>query len=102
MKSLPDSSSTLIKVPGAFLPMAMSMTALLLLGIVATTKGLVRESDDGLAAHLWQLLIAGQVPIVAYFLLRWLPRLPRATALVVALQITVALAGMAPVYVLGL
>jgi len=102
MNQCPDSFPTLIKRPSAFLPMAMSIATLLMLGIVAASHGLVREADEGTVAHLWQMLMAGQLPLLACFLIRWLPRLPRPTACVFALQITAALAAMAPVYFLGL
>jgi len=46
--------------------------------------------------------MAGQVPMLAYFVIRWLPRIPRQTLFVLALQIGLALAAMAPVYLLGL
>jgi hypothetical protein len=62
----------------------------------------VREADEGPTAHIWQLLMAGQLPILAYFLIRWLPRVPRHTLFVFSLQIGTALAAMAPVYFLGL
>ena len=32
--------------------------------------GLVREPDEGSIAHLWQLLMAGQLPILAYFAIK--------------------------------
>ena len=80
----------------------MSMAALILLGFVAATSGLVREQDERAVAHLWQLLMAGQLPILAYFLIRWLPRSPRPTVCVFALQLAAALAAMAPVHFLGL
>jgi len=92
----------LIKKPSAFLPIAMSITALLILGIVAAFYGIVREPDEGAVAHIWQLLMAGQLPILVYFLSRWLPRLPWPTAYVFALQIATALAAMVPVYFFGL
>ena len=97
-----DSFATLIKKPSAFLPIAMSITALSLLGLVAVPYGIVREPDEGPVAHIWQLLMAGQLPIVAYFLARWLPRLPGPTAWIFAVQITAVLAAMAPVYYFGL
>jgi hypothetical protein len=62
----------------------------------------VRDSDEGAIAHTWQLLMAGQLPLLAYFVFRWLPRAPRQTLYVLALQIGAALAAMAPVYFLGL
>ena len=89
---------SLMKQPSAFLPMAMSLVALgLVLGHVAIF-GVVHEADEGTAAHLWQLLMAGQVPVVAYFALKWLPRAPEKALRVLALQFAAALAACAPVY----
>ena len=94
-------TSTIVK-PSAWIPLAMSIAALaLVLGHVALF-GAVREADEGTAAHLWQLLMAGQIPIVAFFVLKWLPQVPRHALLVLALQAGAALAALAPVYVLGL
>lgn len=50
----------------------MSIAAIGIL-VVALAAGYVRQPDEGTAAHLWQLLMAGQVPIVAFFAVRWLP-----------------------------
>jgi len=87
-----------MKQPSAILPIAMSATALaLVLGHVAIF-GVVHEADEGTAAHLWQLLMAGQVPIIAYFALKWLPRAPGRTLRLLALQAVAALAACAPVY----
>jgi uncharacterized membrane protein HdeD (DUF308 family) len=103
MNQYPHSILSLSKKPSAFVPMAMSLTALaVLLGAIAASSGAVRDSDEGAIAHIWQLLMAGQVPILAYFVIRWLPRIPRQTLFVLALQIGAALAAMAPVYLLGL
>lgn len=49
-------------------------------------------------AHLFQLLMAGQVPIGAYFALKWLPRAPGPTIRVLALQAGAAVAVLAAVY----
>ena len=102
MNQSTDSFVALIRWPSAFLPIAMSITALSLLGFVAVTYGISREPDEGALAHVWQLLMAGQLPILAYFLVRWLPRLPWPTARAFAVQITAMLAAAAPVYFLGL
>lgn len=91
-----------LKRPSAWVPLAMSLAALaLVLGHVAMF-GAVREADEGTAAHLWQLLMAGQVPVVAFFAIKWLPRTPRQALLVLALQGGAALAALAPVYFLNL
>ena len=93
---------TAIKLPSAFLPLAMPAAALaVVLGHVAVF-GAAREADEGAAAHLWQLLMAGQVPLVAYFAIKWLPRAPRSVLAVLALQGAAVLVALAPVYFLKL
>ena len=93
---------TAIKLPSAFLPLAMSAAALaVVLGRVAIF-GAAREADEGAAAHLWQLFMAGQVPLIAYFAIKWLPRAPRSILVVLALQVAAVLAALAPVYFLKL
>lgn len=94
--------STLMKQPSAFLPLAMSLAALTTVLVYLAMFGVVREPDEGTAAHIWQLLMAGQVPIVAFFAIKWLPQNPRQALLVLALQVCAALAALAPVYFLGL
>ena len=94
--------STMLKQPSAFLPVAMSLAALaVVLGHVAMF-GVVREADEGTAAHIWQLLMAAQAPIVAYFAIKWLPRNPREALLILALQAVAGLAALAPVFILQL
>jgi hypothetical protein len=64
--------------------------------------GVVHEPDEGTAAHLWQLLMAGQLPIIAFFAIKWLPQAPRQALLVLALQLIAGLAAAAPVFLLQL
>jgi len=98
----------IVRQPSAFLPIAMSLTALAVLGVSAlsemarTGHGLVPQPDEGATAHLWQLLMAGQLPILAFFAIKWLPRAPRQTLYVLAMQAGAALASMAPVLLLRL
>lgn len=98
----PRSFAGVVRKPSAFLPMAMSMTALMILLVTISMFGVVHERDEGAVAHIWQLLMAGQMPILAFFAVRWLPRAPRQTVFVLALQTGAALAAMAPVYYLKL
>jgi hypothetical protein len=96
------SFGTIIRQPSAFLPVAMSLTALaMVLGFLAI-NGVVHQADEGAEAHIWQLLMAGQMPIMAFFAIKWLPRAPRQTLPVLALQVGAALASMAPVFLLHL
>ena len=102
MDQHPNSFGAILRQPSAFLPLAMSLIALtLVLGNVAMF-GVVHEADEGTAAHLWQLLMAGQMPVLAFFAIKWLPRAPRQTLHILALQGGAALASVAPVFFLNL
>jgi hypothetical protein len=97
MNSLP-----MMKKPSAFLPLAMSFAAIaLLLGHIAIF-GIVREADEGTSAHIFQLLMLTQLPIMAFFAVKWLWQDPRQTLLILALQVGAALAALAPVFLLDL
>ena len=90
-----------IKKPSAWIPIAMSLAALAIVGIHVALHGTARQSDEGAAAHLWQLLMAVQAPIVLFFAVKWLPRAPAQALVVLAAQLGAALAAMAPVFLLG-
>jgi hypothetical protein len=92
----------MIRRPSAFLPVVMSLAALALVIIHILRFGTAREADEGTSAHLWQILMAGQLPIIAFFAIKWLPRTPRMALAVLAVQVVAALAAMAPVFYLGL
>jgi hypothetical protein len=92
----------LLKQPSAFLPVAMSFAALAVVLAHVVMFGAAREADEGTAAHIWQILMAAQVPIVAFFAIRWLPQTARCALPVLALQAGAALAALAPVYFLNL
>jgi hypothetical protein len=107
-RKMNQSFGTIVRKPSAFLPLAMSLTALALLGgaylfaLATGQAGLEREQDEGAIAHLWQILMAGQLPVLIFFAIKWLPRSPRQTLYVLALQVGAAVAAMAPVYLLNL
>ena len=95
--------SLTIKKPSAIIPLAMSASALTVVLVhIIVMFGVARQVDEGAAAHVWQLLMAGQVPVVAFFALKWLPRSPKDALLVLAFQVAAALAACAPVFFLGL
>jgi len=80
---------SLTKRPSAYLPVTMSLAALVLvLGYVAVYgyRTSSQSQDEGAAAHLFQLLMVLQAPIMLFFALKWLPREPRETLTVLALQ----------------
>jgi hypothetical protein len=76
---------SLIKRPSAFLPLAMSLAALTLVLGHAAIFGIVHEVDEGAAAHIFQILMVAQVPIVVYFIIKWLPKQPKESLQVLAL-----------------
>jgi hypothetical protein len=85
MKNSSENNS-LLKQPSAWVPLAMSIAALsMVLGYVAIF-GIVQHTDEGTPAHIFQLLMILQLPIVAYFALKWLPKRPKQSLLVLALQ----------------
>jgi hypothetical protein len=86
--------------PSALIPLAMSLAALALVLGHAAVFGVVHEADEGAAAHIFQLLMVAQVPVVAYFAIRWLPRTPGPALRVLALQGGAALAAFAAVFFL--
>jgi hypothetical protein len=89
-----------LKHPSAFVPITMSLVAVAVIVTHIALFGTARQPDEGTAAHLWQLLMAGQLPIVALFAFRWLPLAPRYALLVLALQAVAAVAALAPVCLL--
>lgn len=54
---------------GAIVPVVMSLLALSLVLVVVTTGWERGLKDEGAAAHLFQLLIVGQVPFVMAYLI---------------------------------
>jgi hypothetical protein len=88
------------KKPSAMLTMAVPAAALcMVLGHVAL-YGLVREADEGAAAHTWQLLMVAEAVLVVVFARRWLPRARTATLRVLAVVAGVMLVNLAAVYFL--
>jgi hypothetical protein len=100
-----DASMTvraLMRQPTAYLPVAMSFGALAMIVWFVAVHGVVHQPDEGAQAHLWQLLVAGQIPLIAYFAFRWLPRASHEALVVLAIQAAaVVLLAIAPLWALG-
>ncbi|HET8827558.1 MAG TPA: hypothetical protein VFM77_20625 [Terriglobales bacterium] len=88
----------MLKHPSALIPIAMSVTALGVVLGYAAMFGVARQVDEGTAAHIWQLLMVGQVPIVAFFAVKWLRTDFRQGLLILAMQFVAGLAAMFPVW----
>lgn len=90
----------MLKHPSAFLPLTMSLVALAVVLAFLAVNGPAPQADEGAAAHIWQLLMAAQVPIILFFAVKWLPRSPKQAARILGLQVCAALMSMAPVFLL--
>lgn len=79
-------NNSLLKQPSAWIPLAMSLVALaMILGYVAMF-GIVQNEDEGAPARIFQLIMLAQLPIAGYFAIKWLPKRPMQTLLVLTLQ----------------
>jgi hypothetical protein len=78
----------------------MSLAGLALVLIHAARYGVVHEADEGTSAHFFQIVMVVQVPIVAFFAIKWLPQAPKRTLLILALQALAGIAAFASVYFL--
>ena len=87
--------------PSALLPIMMSGIALGIVIGYATIFGVARQADEGTAAHLWQLLMIGQPPAIAFYAVKWFPSEPGPKLGILAVQAGAALAALAPVWWLG-
>jgi hypothetical protein len=94
----PNSFGAVVRHPSALIPIAMSLIALALVAGPIPFDGVpVREADEGTIAHLFQILIAGQLPVLLFFAVKWLPRAPKPTLGVLGLQAGAVLAAITPV-----
>jgi hypothetical protein len=78
----------------------MSVAAIALVVGHAAVFGIVHEGDEGAAAHVFQILMVAQVPVIAFFTAKWLPRSPGQALRVLALQVAGVLVAFACVHLL--
>lgn len=94
------SNDSLIKQPSAYIPLLMSLAALALVVGHVALYGIARNEDEGAAAHTFQLLLAAQLPIIAWFAIRWGLKRPKEALVVLVLQALAGLLALAPVFIL--
>jgi hypothetical protein len=85
----------------AWSPVIMSIGALVLVGVQIAMHGTQPVRDEGALAHLWQLLVLGQVPIIGFFVFRWLRAYPRQGATILVAQLLAAASTLVPVHTMG-
>jgi hypothetical protein len=78
----------LLKEPSAWIPLGMSFLALAFLLTYVAVFGVADRGDgeEGVPARIFQLIMTAQLPVIAYFALKWLWRRPHPAVLVLALQ----------------
>lgn len=92
----------LFRIPSAIIPLAMSGVALATVLAHLVVAPVSPATDEGTAAHVFQLMFAGQAPVVAFFAAKWLPRDPSWALLVMAMQAAAALVALAPIVIFDL
>ncbi len=93
--------AVLARKPSAIAPIIMSVAALAIVLTYVALWGTQRQPDEGAAAHMWQLLMAGQLPFLGWFMLRWLTSDVRAALPVIGVQILAFAAALFPVWYFG-
>ena len=76
----------------------MSLSALVIVIAHVAIFGQSKGGNEGATAQAFQVLIAGQTPLVAYFAVKYLPRWPGQALGVITLQIIATLPSFAAVY----
>jgi len=78
----------------------MSLGALATVLLYLAMNGPAPQADEGAAAHIWQVLMAAQLPIVGFFAIKWVPESPRRAVPILVLQVIAAVAAALPVFLL--
>jgi len=81
-------NNLLLKQPSAWIPLIMSFAALAMILSYVAINGFASSGngDEGAPARIFQLIMLAQLPIAGYFALKWLPKEPKQSLMVLALQ----------------
>jgi hypothetical protein len=88
---------SLFKQPSAWIPITMSLFSLAMILVYVAIFGINNGTgggDEGAPARIFQLVMVAQLPIAGYFAIKWLPKRPMQSLIVLALQ---AVAWIAPI-----
>ena len=79
---------SLFKQPSAWIPLAMSFAALAMILVYVAINGFAGSGsgDEGTPARIFQLIMLAQLPIAGYFAVKWLPKQPKQSLMVLAVQ----------------
>jgi hypothetical protein len=81
-------NNSLFKQPSAWIPFVMSFAALAMIVVFVAINGFASSGngDEGAPARIFQLIMVAQLPIAGFFAIKWLPRQPKQSLMVLALQ----------------
>ena len=81
-------NNSLLKQPSAWIPLVMSLAALAMILVYVAINGFASSGngDEGAPARIFQLIMLAQLPIACYFAIKWLPKQPKQSLMVLALQ----------------
>jgi hypothetical protein len=91
---------SLLRQPGAWVPIGISLFCLGMVGYRVARFGLVVEADEGTEAHLFQILMPVQLVILVLFAARWWGERPRETLRVLVVQLFLVLAAFGAVFLM--
>lgn len=98
----PGNVTALVRKPSGVIPIAMSALAFVTVMSAVTLFGAKPEPDEGAVAHIFQILIAGQLPFLAWFAFHWLRSDFRSAFSVMVLQGAAIAIALFPVWYFGL
>lgn len=97
--------NSILKHPGAWLPIAMPLTMLAYILSIIAMNGVPApdpNADEGAAAHLFQLWLVLEPLMIGAFVVKWLPRAPKQASWILVLQVVAALLPISVVFSLKL
>ena len=87
---------TMGKIPSAMIPPIMSLAAVAVVLAQLAVDVWLPELHSGAIAGLWLLLIVAQLPVIAFFAYRWLPRTPWPAGKVLVVQLLAIATALVP------
>jgi hypothetical protein len=88
---------SLLKQPSAWIPLAMSFAALIMILVYVAIIGIVHHEDEGTPAHIFQSIMVAQLPIIAYFGFKFPPERLKQSLIILALQVIIWLVPIATI-----
>ena len=79
----------ILKLPSAWVPIVLSITMLLIMVIIFSMSPIppVRQADEGVGAHLFQIWLVLEIILIPFFALSWLPQKPKDALVILVIQI---------------